>query len=142
VLGTSLNVRAYPGENIHEVALLTGKVQINDNAGASTGMILSPNELAIYNNTHKNINKTKFDPAFKLAWRDNAIYFDNSDFDEIIKTLERWYGVNFILPQEMEIQDKFTGIYKDKSLEQVLDGISFSLDFQFKIDNKIVFIKK
>lgn len=142
VLGTSFNIKAYPDENSHEVALVTGKVQINDNTDPSTEMILSPNELAIYNNVQKNINKTKFNPATKLAWRDNTIYFDNSNFAEIIKTLERWYGVNFILPQDMEIQDKFTGVYRDKSLEQVLDGISFSLDFQFKIDNKIVFIKK
>ncbi len=142
VLGTSFNVRAYRGENRYEVALLTGKVRITDQADTSAAMILSPNELAVYNHTDKNISKTRFDPEVKLAWKNNTIYFDNSDFTEIIKTLERWYGVDFILPEELEIQDRFTGRYQDKSLWQVLQGISFSLDFQFEIDNKTVTIKQ
>lgn len=140
VLGTSFNVKAYVGEDI-EVALLTGKVRVSGNSPASESILLLPTEMVIYNSTDGSIEKTTFDPVEKLAWRENTLYFNNSNFDDIIKTLERWYGVSFDVQRPGQIQERFTGVYKDPSLKTVLEGISFSLDFKFEIQHKTVIIK-
>ena len=140
VLGTSFNVKAYTGEDV-EVALLTGKVIVSGNSSFTRDIQLLPKEMAIYHHNDQSIEKTTFDPIEKLAWRENTLHFNNSDFDGIIRTMERWYGINFIVKQPHKIEERFTGSYKNESLKSVLEGMSFSLDFEFEIQDKTVIIK-
>ncbi|MDN5202225.1 DUF4974 domain-containing protein [Fulvivirgaceae bacterium BMA10] len=139
VLGTSFNVRAYEDEDV-EVALLTGKVKVSENSSSMIDIVLLPREMAIYRRNDESIEMTRFDPAEKLAWKDHTLYFNNSDFNDIIKTLERWYGVSFDVKYPDKVWDRFTGVYKNESLETVLEGMSFSLDFEFEIHDKKVII--
>lgn len=140
VLGTSFNVKAYAGDDV-EVALVTGKVNVSGNSSVVGDVQLLPTEMAIYHHNSRSIEKTVFNPIEKLAWRENTLYFNNSSFEDIIKTLERWYGVDFIVKRPPGIQERFTGDYKNESLKSVLKGMSFSLDFEFEIQDKTVIIK-
>jgi len=55
--------------------------------------------------------------------------------------LENWYGVEIdISGLNRKISKGYTGNYKDKSLETVLDGISYVLDFKYEIKGKRVII--
>ncbi|MDN5213052.1 FecR family protein [Fulvivirgaceae bacterium BMA12] len=140
VLGTSFNVKAYTGDNV-EVALVTGKVKVSGNSSDIGNVQLLPTEMAIYNQNNQSIEKTVFNPIEKLAWRENTLYFNNSSFEDIIKMLERWYGIDFVIKRPHKIEERFTGNYKNESLKSVLNGMSFSLDFQFEIQDKTVIIK-
>ncbi|WP_020529046.1 FecR family protein [Flexithrix dorotheae] len=138
VLGTSFNVRAYPEDNKVQVAVLSGKVGVK--VPSKESLVLLPNESAIYNKSESEVKHAKVDMEKELAWKDNIIYFKNADFEEIRNVLERWYGVNFLLKKDVKIEYDFTGKFENRSLESVLEGISFSLDFQFEIDKDTVVI--
>ncbi len=140
VLGTSFNVKAYAGDVV-EVALVTGKVKVFANSSVTEDVHLLPTEMAVYHQNNRSIEKTVFNPIEKLAWRENTLYFNNSSFEDIIKTLERWYGIDFIVKRQHKIEERFTGNYKNASLKSVLKGMSFSLDFEFEIQDKTVIIK-
>lgn len=138
VLGTAFNVKAYSNDNKVQVAVLHGKVGVK--VPAKEDLILLPNESAIYSKSDSDVKKAKFDMEKEFAWKDDVIYFKNSDFDEIKNVLERWYGVKFKFNKIVKIDKDFTGKFENRSLESVLEGISFSLNFQFDIDNDTVLI--
>jgi len=148
VLGTSFNIRAYKGENEITVALVTGKVSLtNDLTPMQEAFALLPNDMVAYRKVESTTLKSHFDPEKVLAWTDKTLYFEDVNFEQLVVNLERWYGVKFVIDNNLWKSKNFIerkdykGKYKNKSLETVLEAVGFSYGFDFEIDNKTVMIK-
>ncbi len=143
VLGTAFNVKAYKIDKTVEVALLSGKVSLQPTNAANNAepVILKPNEMLIYDKAHKRSEKTNFDPTKVLAWKNKILLFENADFEEVIEGIERWYGVTFINSYKGTIEKEYSGVYENKSLKAVMEGVSFAYGFKFEIKDKVVIIK-
>lgn len=143
VLGTSFNIKAYsPGQMVN-VAVVTGNVEVTDKGNVSSGnqpMDLLPNEQATVSPGEKKMQKSNFDYIEVVAWKDDLLHFKNASFDQVMDRLEIWYGVKFVL-QNKKIEKGFSGTYDDKSLEHVLEGVSYVLNFDYEINGKVVIIK-
>ena len=143
VLGTAFNVRAFPDEKDITVAVVSGRVEVSASEGEgamSPATLLTPNEMAVYMKENDHMTKGNFDYMETVAWKDGVIYFKDADIYEILETLEGWYGVSFRVNRLLNRKKGFTVSYEDRSLETILEGLSFSYDFQFKIEDKIVHI--
>jgi len=142
VLGTSFNVKAYAASNAIKVAVASGKVAVSADNFQENGneLILLPNEMAVYSKTSDELTISSFDKLDELAWKDGVLAFKNRDINEITKELARWYGVTFVLDKKLNYDKDYTGVFDNKSLKEVLEGISFVFNFQFQIDNKVVTI--
>lgn len=136
VLGTSFNVQAFEGEGV-AVSVLTGKVKVEKNLQT---VYLHTGEQAVQKISDRNLTKEPFDASLVLAWKEGTIYFKNERFTDIVKTLERWYGVDIDI-QKNDIEDGFTGSYHRKSLDAVMEGIGFVLGFEYEIKGNQVVIK-
>ena len=136
VLGTSFNVKVY-ADTSPAVVLEEGQVRV---VKVTTGdsVLLHPSERA-YLDRGRTLRKTDVDPRMFTAWRDGIIRFDRASFEEIQQTLERWYDVEFRYsrPPTMEA---FSGAFKNQSLRAVMEGISFSVGFSYRIEEKTVII--
>jgi hypothetical protein len=88
------------------------------------------------------IRKSGFNHEAVLGWKDGVLQFNEADFATVTDQLSVWYGVDFIIDSDLRIHGKYTGVYRDESLENVLKGISFSSKFEFIINDKIVRITK
>jgi transmembrane sensor len=144
VMGTSFNVRNYGGNSGIEVALLSGKIQVNllsDNDLILDRVILEPMHMAVLNKNNKGLYEKSFTYNQVLGWKDNLLSFRNAGIDEILETLERWYGVNFVVRKKFGKEKDFNAEYYNKSLLQILEGVSYSFDFKFTIDDKTVTIE-
>ncbi|MDN5202187.1 FecR domain-containing protein [Fulvivirgaceae bacterium BMA10] len=145
VLGTSFNVRAYPSENTIQVAVAEGKVSVEKITEELTvdqdPILLSPNEMAVYSKETHIANKELFEPIEVFAWKDGILYFKDADIYEAIEKLEQWYGVTFIIKTQLNEDKDLSGSFKNRSLEAVLDGLSYVFGFDFKIDGKVVTLK-
>jgi transmembrane sensor len=139
VLGTSFNVRYHTEEDNVQVALVSGKVKISDLLGNE--MLLEPSEMAIYSSGNKTIKKKNFDEKLVTSWKDNILIFEKASISEVVDHLERWYGVNIDLQLKTPIVGMYSGEYKDKSLDIVLEGIGYASGFQYEIDGMNVKIK-
>ena len=71
-----------------------------------------------------------------IAWKNGMLYFEDEPIGDVLKTLERWYGVEFII--EGELKGIFTGKFKNQSLEAVLEGMSYSFSLDYDINGKYV----
>lgn len=139
-LGTSFNVKAFEGDDHIEVVLASGQVEVSSSPRTTLATLL-PGEEVVYHNHYKSHKKQKADLKKALAWTNNQIVFDHASAEEIFTYLERWYGVEFVVDQE--VSDKswhFSGCYKDESLKNILLSLSYVKSFNFEINNKTAYI--
>ncbi len=141
VLGTSFNVNAFSADSGITVSVLTGQVQVSQaQAQSKTAINLLPGEQARYTRADTRLAKVNYAYADVFSWKDGRLYFDNASFAEVVRTLERWYGVAFEV-QRTDIENGFSGSYTDQSLESVLNGMSFVLQFEYQIQGKKIIIR-
>ena len=140
VLGTSFHVKNHPQSHNVQVALVHGKVSVLDQNG--TSVVLEPDEMVTY--SHKNITKSTFDRDLVFGWVDNKLVFDKANAREVVKRLEKWYGVKFILRKEPMFSGLYSGVFEDESLHNVLQGIRYGAEhsFVYEIIEKQVVIKE
>ncbi len=140
VLGTSFNVRTYLEEAMINVAVSTGKVSFTS-PDDKEAIILSPNQMITYQSGQQGIVVEKVDALDVFGWKDKILYFKNSELKDIIRELERWYGVRIVAKKDFSFKGNFTGEFENKSLENVLIGLSYLYEFDFLIENETVTLK-
>ncbi len=140
-LGTAFNVSAYDGET-SKVQLVEGKVKVDqeDMKGTSEeSMILTPGESALL--SEKGFDKSQFDTRSALLWTKGTIYFEDTPFPEVVKTLERWYGVKIETEGQFGKETMVSGEFHRDNLENVLLSIAYAFQFDFSIKDKKVTIQ-
>jgi len=138
-LGTSFNVRAYPEDEVIQVYLATGKVEVREfnNKGGSK-LILEPGNGAGFHKTDGKLSLENFNPENALAWKEGVIIFNKSDIHEVKKSLERWYGVHIEVHGSPDPSWSINGAFENESLENVLKSIHFTTPINYSISkNKV-----
>ncbi len=128
-LGTSFNVNCKNKDYV-EISLVSGKVKVTNTAMKS--VILNPGKSAIASE-NGNLKIQDFNYIDKIGWKNGVLVFNNNSLPDIITRLEGWYGVQFIVNSKLKAKYHFSGIYKNETLEDVLEGLSFVYDFEYKI---------
>lgn len=117
VLGTNLNVSAYPAENYVEVVLQHGKVEfIDDKLNEKVAML--PSERLVFQNG--NINKSVIEPSKYNAWTQGKLVFRGDPMAEVGRRLEQWYNVKVVLADKELDKFSFRGTFEDDKIEEVL----------------------
>ena len=163
VLGTAFNVRSYPNEKTTETSLIRGSVEILLHNNPDKKYILKPNEKLVVNNSitkaagSKNqdentgqdqqimtLSKILFDKQdssnIETRWTNDLLDFDGTPFANIVTELERLYKVKFIIKDEKLKQVRFTGVFSNKSLDEVMEALRISGQFQYKFKNDVVIV--
>lgn len=143
-IGTSFNVKAYPEDKEVMVSLASGKVKIKQKHNfedQSFELVLDPGHQAIYNTAKNTIRKTEFNAKRTLSWKDNILYFEDAEWEEIVNQLERWYGVKIAVENEIYEDKLYSGEFNDASLKNVLESLSFTKNFSYRIHGNEVIIK-
>lgn len=134
VLGTSFDVRSYQGEGSIQIVVVSGEVEVSDSLG--TSVLLNPKEVLEYSIYEGNIKRSVCrDFKSAIGWKDGFLVFDNESIDRVVEKIEDWYGVNIEFAKGCRIAGFYTGEYHNKSLERVMDGISYASGFQYQILN-------
>jgi len=162
VLGTVFNVRSYENEKTTQTSLLKGSVEITiHNAGRK--IVLKPNEKLIVQNgatalnndrlpvkenndealiTLKQIHLIEKDSsAPETLWIKNKLVFDNEPLEEIALEIERWYDVHVTITNDELKTEKFSGIFEDESMNEVLEALRLTGNFKYSINKKEVTIE-
>ncbi len=132
VLGTAFNVRAYPNQDLIEVALVEGKVKVNIDTD-TTSNFLSPGDLFAYNNANEKYITEQFEQDEPYAWRDGILVFQKATVQEVAQKLQEWYGIKFTIENEKQIQGKLVLRYDTRNvkLDEILQYIGTVMDYRF-----------
>ncbi|GLU45594.1 FecR family protein [Allomuricauda sp. NBRC 101325] len=138
VLGTSFNVNTYPENDEIAVTVATGMVKV---ASQENEVYLLPNEQGVFNKSSKNMTKQQVDISYALHWKDGILHFEDTDLNQVLERLEKWYGVSFQMENKQIGNCHITATFINQNLTEVMESIVFTkkgLKYQFLNDKTIL----
>ncbi|HLT08971.1 MAG TPA: FecR domain-containing protein [Cyclobacteriaceae bacterium] len=139
VLGTTFNISAFSTEDMVQVTLVSGKVEL-EKIGSSETIIMHPGEEMLLSQDENGFIKREVDVRRRISWTSGILEFEDAPFQQMIDILERWYGVEFKIHGTFPKALSSGTFGKDETLENVLDVLSSSIGFKYEIDNSHVTI--
>lgn len=97
VLGTKFNVRAFPDEALLEVFVKEGRVAVMPKDGKAYE--LDPGAFLEYDVAAAKIGLTRKSADNDLAWKTGKLSYQNAPVSEVVKAVERLYGVKVSIEQ-------------------------------------------
>lgn len=132
--GTSFNVMAYADEQIIEVTLKNGQIEVLKKEGdITTSMgVLKPDESFIYNSLSGSGKIESLNSADRLSWLDGKLTFKYESFEEVIRKLNRWYNVNIVIKDESLESYIYYGTFQNETLDEVLKLIQYTAPIRYR----------
>ncbi|HTI10885.1 MAG TPA: FecR family protein [Puia sp.] len=163
VLGTRFNVKSYPSDKTTETTLIRGSIEVSIKDRPSEKIILKPNEKLVVANDdstlHRNhpsqpaaaineslvsIRKPTYETAtgavIETSWVDNKLIFQDEEFRDLAKQMERWYGVTFRFTNPIQEGWSFTGNFQKETIQQALDALKLTQAFDYTIEGNQITI--
>jgi ferric-dicitrate binding protein FerR (iron transport regulator) len=164
VLGTKFNVKAYPEDKTVETSLVQGSVEVFVRNRPGEKYLLKPNQKLVLLNTVdaaadelatqdvrpnlnlpiiaiKRLTYTETDTiAIETSWTQNKLVFKNEAFIDVAQKMERWYDVEIIFRNRKLEEELLNGDFRKETLIQALEGLRFTTDFNYRIEEKTVII--
>ncbi|MFR3331931.1 MAG: FecR family protein [Odoribacter splanchnicus] len=139
VLGTEFTVSAYPQEEITQITLVNGKVNIEAN-GKKT--VLNPDQQFTFDRNTKIQEVKTVDAALSIAWKEGVLNFKSLPLTKLTQRLARWYDVDFIFENPELGQLEFSGAFKKyNELRYILNIIEKTTEVKFKMQGKTIIVK-
>jgi ferric-dicitrate binding protein FerR (iron transport regulator) len=143
VLGTSFNVKAYHDEKLITTTLDEGKISLlTKQKNEPVEYALLPGQEAYYSKTSSDITVVKSEVGQNSSWKEKKLTFNNTPFLEVVKTLERWYNVKFIIMDQKLSTYTYTITFRNEPLQNVLFGLEKITPISYQIKNGTVEIRK
>lgn len=143
VLGTSFNVKSYADEDEIVTSLVEGVVTIQVNGENTFWEILEPGIQSVYIKGSDRIKLQKVDMKQFTSWKDGRFYFRKKPVGEILKTLSRWYDVEFVVKSIDLEQLQFNGNLKRyDNIQPILNQLSKTNEIKFSAYGKTIIVDK
>jgi len=163
VLGTEFNVKSYPEDSTSETTLIRGLIEVTLNDRPSDKIILRPKEKLIVSNepSSKHISSLatsspaqearllisslhyvsdKDSAIVETSWLDNKLVFQDESFGKLATDLERRYGINIRFSNSGVKEFRFTGVFENETIDEVLKALKLTEKFNYKIEGNNVLI--
>ena len=144
VLGTSFAVRAFPDDDMVRTTVVEGLVSFRpENESIEEGVLLAAGDLGEFDLKQKRLSKEQAQNlAPYLSWKEGYLTFEQATMHEVKKQLERKYDIEVqFAEKDIELLE-LTAELKSRSLRNVLETISLSLNLSFDLEQEVVEFKK
>jgi ferric-dicitrate binding protein FerR (iron transport regulator) len=123
VLGTTFNVRAYPGQHEIKVTVNRGRVQVGD--GQRTYGIVTPDQQIVVNTATNDFIQTNLKAEIAEEWKSQYLLLDDVSMEEAAKTISEKYKVKIILDSDELKRCRISATFLNgENLSQVLTVVS------------------
>ncbi|TDX00898.1 FecR family protein [Dinghuibacter silviterrae] len=137
VLGTHVDINAYPDEPTVKTTLLEGAVAVKR---AEARQVLEPGQQAAFSAQGGITLSKNVDVARETAWKDGFFWFDNTDMHTLMRQVSRWYDVDVTFKGNIE-DDGFSGkIRRDVPLSKFLKVLE-QYDVHFTIEGRKITVQ-
>lgn len=134
VLGTHFNINAYADEPSIKTTLVEGAVNVNHKYR------LMPDQQSVFDG--KTMRIIPVDTEVETAWKNGDFVFKDQDLSTVLRTISRWYDVNF--ETRINIENlRFGGfVSRSKDISAVIKMMEATGDVKFKFEGRrIIMIK-
>lgn len=147
VLGTTFDLSAYDNDTKVKLTLIEGKVILTEEKSHIQHEVKPHQEISISERTETSPSALPA-PEIKRAdikkntgWVNGDLIFDNTPMPEVVKQLERWYGVNIHIVGDDILDYHFTATFTTESITRVLDLIKFSSLLEYDINGTEIYLR-
>ncbi len=153
VLGTSFRIKAYEGAANVTVSVRTGRVSVfaekefrqeqTPAAPQLTGLVLTPNQQAVYAKEAAQLSKTLVEmPVVLIAPKDMPTFeFENTPVRDVFAVLEKAYGVDIVYDADLIAARSLTVSLEDESLFDKLNVICKTIGLSYQIVDAQIIIE-
>ncbi len=132
VLGTSFNIKAYPGQKAITVAVSNGKVKVTRKDDL-VAVLTKGQQVKIEENKPKAAEKA-IAVTKVAAWQQGDLVFDDESLRDIVADIQRIYNVSVRLSDKIDKEALFsTSFRKEIGIEQALQVLCRLTDTEFSI---------
>ena len=134
VTGTEFNLSTYSDDAALKLTLVRGKVSLLDEKSETEVVVREKEEVVVGARAQleKPTRKTA-DMKLNTSWKDGYLVFDNTPIREVIKKMERWYGVDITVADARVMNNTFTASFRSESHQQVLTLLDITCGIKSKI---------
>lgn len=142
VLGTEFNVKAYKEETSLKLSLVNGAVEFKDFATGYTHNLTPNRELVFDFLTGKAVERD-FEPYVYGAWKDGYFLFVDSNLEEIVQMISRWFDITIRLDDAGDYNSKlFNGkVSREQGIMPIMSKLQLSYKFRYYMEEDILIIK-
>ena len=133
VVGTSFRVRAYPEEVQTVVSVVSGRVRVYNQYDT---ILVGAGQQSAFDQQSRTWALSDETNLTALVDKGNQLEFDAVPLNSILATLEDRYGVKFIVESPDLLACRFTGSFGQDQLHEVLEILSFSLQFDYRYQDQ------
>jgi ferric-dicitrate binding protein FerR (iron transport regulator) len=143
-LGTRFNVKAYKTDETIATTLEEGRIEVlsGGNNKFSGNKLLKPGQQFIYNQSTGTVKTKNVSPRLFTSWKENKLIFINMNLKQLIVLLERKYGVDIEVADNIILDYHYDGTIKNETILEVLDLLKETLPISYKIIGQKVIIQK
>jgi transmembrane sensor len=140
VLGTSFNIADQTTENTIKLSVLTGIVALYHIDHPEDKIILTKDEVGVYDKFSGKITKEPIENQNFLAWKTKVLEFDQTPLTEVIYILEKTYNISIF--SEINITElKLTARFSNETPEDIFKTLKMVYGFEFEQKNSAFIIK-
>ncbi len=140
VLGTEFNVTSYEGDEDVRTTLVEGSVRV-ETLDDRNNIVIEPGQQARLTLANNQLGVDEVDPAIFTSWVDGKLEFDNSNINEVMKRLARWYDFKYEFQNEAAMNYHFTArLDNSEKLSVILQMLEMTTDVKFEIIDETVII--
>lgn len=135
VLGTSFNVQSYDDDNLSEVVLVEGKVNLSLITGQVKKIFgtLHPGQRAIYKEDLQSVEAEEVEVVKYIAWREGNLIFRDDKMEDVVKRLSRWFNVEIVISDPEIKSYAYKATFRNENLIQVLNLLRISAPIDYQI---------
>lgn len=140
VLGTEFNVSAYNDNNEIKVFLLKGSVCLSDDNDKDEQLVvLNPMEKAVYNIETGKLDVSEAKSDLELSWMRNRLIFRGESFADIVRALQRSYGVKINIHNKSLENRRFAGDFNlNDPIEKVFKIMASNNNLKYTIEEDLI----
>lgn len=158
VLGTAFNVKAYQGDKVTETSLVRGQIEVTIRNRPEKKIVLTPFQKLILENEalvtrqpivqrdRKLYSIIDIQPRptdstiVETSWMQDELIFREERFEDLARMMEIRFKVE-IEVRNPKLKDlKFSGRWKDESIEKALEALQFTVPFEYRMRNEHIVI--
>jgi ferric-dicitrate binding protein FerR (iron transport regulator) len=139
VLGTRFDVGAYPEDGAVRVVVAEGTVSVrSEREGTESGVRVKERQMASLSKSDRSVLRQEVDPAPYLAWTKGQLVFKDATFDQVVRRLNTWYGLEADLEGSTEAVHHLNAAFEGEPVGEVLTVIAETLDLRYEREGKRV----
>jgi len=139
VTGTEFQAANYPNENLTEIILIKGGINLYQGAyykGKKCLYEMDPGQRAYLESGDEKMVIEPVDVQEYISWKSGILMFRDDPMPEVVRRLNRWFNVEIQLVGP-EIKDyAYTATFENESLMQILDLLEISAPIDCKIKQR------